>query len=447
MSQLPDLATLSRAELYSLIYQQQDRIEALERQLAEVIARLDNEGPPKPPIWVKANTKTKPKKQRSKRQYGYARKLDTPTEQIHHAFAACPDCGGVLGKPKVSYKRQVIEIPEAPIAITEHIVYQRWCACCHKRVAPQVNLTGTVVGKQRLGIRLVSLIAFLRKRCHQPLNVIQDYLKGVYQLSLSEGAIVYALQTVATKGEPMYDKLGEAIRASPVVHADETGNRENGKNGYDWSFSTQDVHYLTYRKTRGRVVVEEVLGDVFTGTLITDFYGGYNVYEGFHQRCWVHFLRDIHKLKVDYPDDKELHQWADQVYGIYKDAVAWQGPPTSVPAGIAAQQRIDKQHEFERKLVTLCQPYIETDRPQKTLSGRVMRFLPELFTFIRFERVSPDNNAAERMVRDTVVARKISGGTRSAKGSKTRVILSSLFDTWRLQGLNPLHQCQLLLAS
>ena len=53
---------------------------------------------------------------------------------------------------------------------------------------------------------------------------------------------------------------------------DETGWRENGVNGYIWSFSTPEVRYYTYRHSRGSVVVREVLGEEFAGTLVTDFY-------------------------------------------------------------------------------------------------------------------------------------------------------------------------------
>ncbi len=54
---------------------------------------------------------------------------------------------------------------------------------------------------------------------------------------------------------------------------------------------------------------------------------------------------------------------------------------------------------------------------------------------------------AERIIRHLVISRKISGGTRSEKGSQTKSILTSIFDTWNLQNKNPLQQCQLLLAN
>ena len=57
------------------------------------------------------------------------------------------------------------------------------------------------------------------------------------------------------------------------------------------------------------------------------------------------------------------------------------------------------------------------------------------------------NNAAERSLRHLVTCRKISGGTRSAAGTATKMTLATLFGTWRVQGLNPLAQCRHLLAS
>lgn len=57
-----------------------------------------------------------------------------------------------------------------------------------------------------------------------------------------------------------------------------------------------------------------------------------------------------------------------------------------------------------------------------------------------------DNNLAERGVRPLLVVRKISGGSRSERGSKTRMSLSSLFQTWVAKGLEPLAECRKLLG-
>ena len=67
----------------------------------------------------------------------------------------------------------------------------------------------------------------------------------------------------------------ERIRGSPVVHADETGWREDGHNSYVWTFSTPTQRYFL-RRGRGKTVVDEVLGDELAGVLVSDFYAAYH---------------------------------------------------------------------------------------------------------------------------------------------------------------------------
>jgi hypothetical protein len=105
------------------------------------------------------------------------------------------------------------------------------------------------------------------------------------------------------------------------------------------------------------------------------------------------------------------------------------------------------QHAFEQELWQACAPFAQTQTLMHTLCERVERFLPELFVFVAYPGVPSDNNLAERSVRPLVIARKISGGTRSPKGSATRMGLASLFGTWIAQCLNPFHQCLALLTS
>jgi transposase len=84
------------------------------------------------------------------------------------------------------------------------------------------------------------------------------------------------------------------IRASPAIQADETGWREDGINGYIWSVSTPTIRYYEYHHSRAGEVVKQLIGENYQGVLGSDFYAGYNIHQGLHQRCWVHFLRDIH---------------------------------------------------------------------------------------------------------------------------------------------------------
>ena len=79
--------------------------------------------------------------------------------------------------------------------------------------------------------------------------------------------------------------------------------------------------------------------------------------------------------------------------------------------------------------------------PCRTLAKRLLRHQDELFQFLLVPGLPADNNLVERSLRPLVIMRKISGGSRSPEGTKTRLTLVSLFHTWAARNLNPHHQC------
>jgi len=244
---------------------------------------------------------------------------------------------------------------------------------------------------------------------------------------------------VAARGRAAVAQIREQIRASPVVHADETGWRQTGGNGYVWTFCTATDRSLV-RGTREGQMVEEVLGEAFAGVLCTDFYVGYQHYPGRKQKCWAHLLRDIHDLTVLYPTDVTLRRWAKRVRKLYDAGMAF----TSADA--LARPRAHRRYEQRR--LALCQPYLEDPTAvQARRCRRIQRHLPAWFVFVAEPDVPPDTNAAERSLRQLVTSRTISGGTRSAAGTATKMLLASRFGTWRARRLDPWLACRQLLAS
>lgn len=452
-----DYSALSKGELIAIILKQAREIEILKETIIELQEKMNQKNSGDDsfktiPAFVKANVKKKRKPgKRKPRQHGFSRKLEIPTQTIFHSFGVCPDCGSDnLGKPSACYSRQIIDIPRIQYEVVEHVVFKRYCFNCQIRFYPQIDFSAYVLGKGRIGINLMAAIFAMREEENLSVNQIKAHLKTFYDLELSLGEIVEILHQEAGLGISEYQNIKQNLLNSKVIYADETGGREDGVNGYHWSFSNQKFHLLTYHKSRGVKVVRAVLGEEgkdFEGVLVTDFYSSYNEYLGPHQRCWVHYLRDIKKLKDDNPKDRSLKRWAKKIHALLEEAKFYPGPDPNLPAGVKEQERIAKEQYFKLKLKMLCEPYIKTQTSQAKLSARALRFLPEMFTFIRFEGVDSDNNMAERAVRKTVIKRKISFGTRSQKGSDTRSVLGSLFGTWRLQNLNPFEQMKLLLLN
>ena len=249
----------------------------------------------------------------------------------------------------------------------------------------------------------------------------------------------------AEHGREEYGRLRQEIRASPVVYGDETGWREDGRNGYLWSFSTPKVRYFLYRPSRGRTVVEEVLGDEFEGVLVSDFYGAYNVYQGPHQRCWTHLLRDIHRLNEQYPQDPDLARWSLQVREVYDQARAYPGPEPGLPETVRRARRVKQQLQYQRQLWAICKPYLGSDAPMRVLCQRVERFLPELFTFVAEPRASRQQRCGAEPAS--------SGGEpedqrRHPFGSGKRNQEHPGFPVraWRLEGRNPYHALNSILS-
>ena len=403
-----------------------------------------------PPAFVKANKKKaqeEQKKARKKREAWHNRarlRCSMPTQIVEHRLATCPQCHLRLGGISLARVREVIDVPvPPPVEVTHHRIYQGWCAGCQKWHEAPVDLHEQVIGKSRIGVRLASLMAYLRTVMRLPIRQLQAYLLNVHGFKVSIGEIVELLHRLKQHLQSLLDALKTEVRASPAVQADETGWREDGLNGYIWSVSTPTVRYYEYHHSRAGDVVKQLIGSDFAGVLGSDFYAGYNTHEGLHQRCWVHFLRDIHDLKEHFPQDQQLLAWAKGVKAIYERAVAYveSSPDLNLSPRQIQQARAAHQHAFEQQLWQVCQAYVRTTAPQHTLCECVERFLPELFVFVALPGVPAHNNLAERSVRPLVIARKISGGSRSPKGSQTRMGLASLFGTWMAHSLNPFHQC------
>jgi hypothetical protein len=283
-----------------------------------------------------------------------------------------------------------------------------------------------------------------------PIRAIRDYLGAVHGLSLSSGEISEVLHRLRQQVQPAIDTIKAQAQASPVMCADETGWREDGQNGFVWLLATGGalpVRYYQRDKSRGQAVLERLLGLSAekrpTACLVSDFYAGYNDYAGPQQRCWVHLLRDLHLLKEEQGDQPAVLLWGRSVRALYDDARLWL---TSHPAATPVErQRLYAALHLRARAAGYQYARVR-DHPCQALAQRLLRHQDELFQFVIREGVPADNNLAERAARPLVVMRKISGGTRSEKGTQTRLGLASLMETWRVRGLNPFLECYRLLT-
>ncbi|HEX5871347.1 MAG TPA: IS66 family transposase [Longimicrobium sp.] len=450
LDQREQIADLERehARLRAELAAQQAALTALQERVGALLAMLD------PPDGAAGSVRSttmpglKPARRggapapaprsRQRRARGYGRRRMQPTAHRIHAIAHCPHCATALSGGTIRRTREVIEVPPSPATVTAPVYVERRCPRCRGRWLPGPELEEAVVGQGRFGVELLSLIATLREELRLPIARIQWYLEAVHGLHLSVGAIVAALHLVAARAAPIVAGIGERIRASSVLHVDETGWREDGHNGYVWTCSTP-AERLFVRGSRERAMLEATIGNAYGGVLVSDFYAAYTSYEGRHQYCWAHLLRDIDDLVSQHPSDTVVRGWAAAIHALYQRATA--------DAADAARDVHWRRQGYEAELEALCVLFLGDDTaPQRVLCARITKHLSALFVFVDDPAVPATNNAAERSLRHLVTCRKISGGTRSPAGTATKMTLASLFGTWRLQGLNPLDACRALLT-
>lgn len=439
------LDELSREELIAIVLEQRQQICDLQAEVETLRSQLGQGKGNSVPAFIKPSRQHRRAEEgmgRKKRTKSFARLRDIPTEEVKHVVEKCPDCGRRLSGGWVHDRRQVIEIPETPIRIIEHILIARRCGVCGKVHIPNLGVAEGVLGKQRVGVGLMSLVATLSIANRIPQRMVQRLLMGLYGVHISVGEISGILRKVGECSEGAVQSILREIRGSPNANADETGWREDGDNGYLWSVSIPNARYFEFDHSRASAVIQRILGYCFCGVLGCDFYGAYNFYSGPIQRCWVHMLRDLKKLAEAHSEDRRVLEWVELVKGVY------QMSGKIAKRGFAKDVRVRLRQELETRLLATAQPYL-TDKtaPQHVLAKRIDRHLGELFTFVQYPGCPSGNNAAERAIRPAVIARKVSGGTRSPNGSKTRTNLMTVFGTWTVQGKDLMKSCREMIIS
>jgi hypothetical protein len=218
-----------------------------------------------------------------------------------------------------------------------------------------------------------------------------------------------------------YLKLRASLRAAEVVHADETGWRTDGKNGYLWTLT--DPRHTLYHvdRSRGGEVIKGLLGGAFGtdgeggtrgGTLVSDFYGVYDQFPGPRQKCLTHLLRELRETIARRPE--------------LEDHTFFVGCRRLVGRMLALGRQRDRiKPEAYRRRVALAESCLAAmasnpwgDPDADRLAARLGRHRESLTTFLHLPGVEPTNNAAERAIRFVVIDRLVTQGTRGETGQR-----------------------------
>jgi transposase len=253
-----------------------------------------NAPPSSVPSYAKPPRRRRGNKPGAKRGHPGRRRVTNaePTRHVKHPpLKRCPDCGGPVHKPARYRKRCIEDIPEVFPELTEHTIPRQWCPACRREVEPVVD---EAMPKASFGHGLVTLSAWLHYGLGVTISQVLSVLSHHVHLELSQGGLVNAWQRLGEVLTPWYEQIGEEVKGSGVLHADETGWRVNGTNHWLWCFTTKGATYYMINRSRGSPALDEFFTETFDGVLITDFWSAYGaVSRADHQACLAHLLREL----------------------------------------------------------------------------------------------------------------------------------------------------------
>ena len=325
----------------------------------------------------------------------------------------CPDCGGALKLKRIKDRTVIESEPVQPKKILYHL-YHKECTDCHHVFRAKAP---SVLPKALYGNQMTAQTAVMHYFHGIPMGRICE------MTGIPLGSLVDMFHRLSGYFAPVLDLLKEQYRFSPVKHADETGWRNDGQSGYAWLFCTPETSLFSFQNTRSASVPRGIFGNnKLPGVLVVDRYNAYNKAPIAIQYCYAHLLRDVEKLAKDFPDAPEVQPFVSILAPLLSQAMHLRTQPLS------DAQYYRQAKEIQNKIMEV------TKSSAQHLAIKAMQDLfatneHRLYHWVQDRRVPPDNNLAERDLRPTVIARKVSFGSSSDAGSKTRSILMSVLHT------------------
>ena len=431
-------------ELREVIQKQESRIQVLEDQIAK---NSRNSG--KPPS--SDGLKKKPRSLRDKGkgasggQTGHKGKtlemVSVPDHVVHHALSACPNCQTNVSDVAVERveKRQVFDLPEVRIEVTEHQGEVKICPCCEQQI--KATFPSDVRRAVQYGKRIQAQATYLTMYQLLPLQRTCALFRDFYGHAPSEAIILGAIEQVYEQVQPTLAAIYAQLVEAQVLHNDETGMRVGGKLQWLHVSSTEQLTYYAVHPKRGQKAMR-VIGILpqFKGVSLHDGWASYFQFKSCtHALCNAHHLRELRFIAEQYQQT-----WASEMAQLLLDA------KQEVAHCVADQLAPARIHHYYQAYEQLLQQGFKSNPPLDTppskkrgrkkqsapqnLLDRLQKYQHATLAFISDFRIPFDNNLAERDIRMMKVKQKISGTFRTSHGAEMFCDIRSYISTVCKQG-------------
>ena len=333
----------------------------------------------------------------------------------------CETCSCALQSQSAN-ERGVYELEREKVKKIHYQIERKKCPVCQKIISGKVK---NAFPRVSLSNELVVEVADQHYLLGRSLGQISERFK------LSEATLCLSLKRIGKKLKPNLEILKGIYRKSLVRHADETGWRTNGGNGYAWYFGSAEISLYLFRQTRSASVVAEVVGtEQLSGVLVVDQYAGYNQVPCRIQYCYAHLLRKQADLAKEFPKSREIRNYTWQMMKLLSQAMKLR------KAGLSEKQYQAEANQIKAKILKLSQRQAKHPAVRRWQDFYVEKG-ERLYQWCESERIPAENNYAEREIRKIVIARKNSYGSQSDEGAEMREIWTSVLASLKKREANP----------
>ena len=445
-------------EVEELIASLKRQIAALEAEVADLRRQLgqDSSNSSRPPS--SDGLKAKPRVPGSLRgasgrpsggQKGHKgatlRQVADPDWVIEHTACVCGRCGSSLGPKSATgvEKRQVFDLPERALVVTEHQASIYRCENC--RGETRAGFPDGVVPPVQYGERVKAAAVYLNIQQLIPEDRTAQALSDLFGAPLICPASVVAwVGKKAQELQRVHQHIRARVAEAKVRHLDETGFRIAGK--LQWLHTASSLSFTFYRAGEKRGAIPEGLHG---GVVVHDHFLPYRRLDAVdHAFCNAHIPRELNSL-IEF--DKQV--WAELMRDMLlaanlavnkareagAAALAPAEPKAFVERYWAAVRLGLAFHRELPKLTTKANPRGRTKhRPGYNLLQRLKTFQTETLRFLTDFDVPFTNNLAEQDLRMMKVKMKISGSFRTLEGAQIFASLRSVVSTAAK------HRCNIL---
>jgi transposase len=438
------------------------RIRELEREIEHAtLVERDSHNSSLPPAldlpWKKIPRTHSLRKKTGKQvggQFGHQgatlRQRAQPDHVIIHSPEACTDCGTLLpqSEPQAIVRRQVFDIFDGRIKVTEHRAETRLCPQC--ATISKAKFPASVRAPVQYGPGVLSRVVYLHLYQLLPVARTKETMTDLFECRISVASIQRAARDCSAKLVKTEQRIKAVIRDSSVIGVDETGLRVAGSGGYIHVARTAELTHYGFDTRRGKAAMDEIgILPQFKGTLVRDGWASYQWYEQCrHSLCNAHLLRDLVFVEESNPDQKVWTTPLAKLLLKMKEAVA------EAKANDEARLTQQRESDLLRLYDKLVKRAARLNPPQRTstaegvarkskpvpqptpgrLINRLQRRRDEVLRFISDISVPFDNNGSERDLRMIKLQQKISGCFRTPDGARNFCRVRSYLSTARKQG-------------